>query len=409
MAQPARRPWTRRRIVLLAAVLLLAAAGTAAALWAIGVFRHGSTSGASACRSAPASTTPQPSGIFAPSPTAPPAPQPPPVAAAKHYEYVFPGGGVDVYDADAGWKLVKHVDLPTTDGVRGVAVGAPESMLYVSHGGDGGFYHDGSLLKYDLARDQIVWNVGYNHGIDSFSITPDGNRIYMPDGEISGDSTWCVVDTANGAEIGRIDGGNGPHNTVVSASGQHVYFGGRFDDHLIVADTSTGKVTGRIGPLRQDLRPFAISADERYAFTTASDYIGFQVSDISARRVLYSVSVPGFRRDPPPALDAPSHGISLSPDEREVYVVDQPNSYVHVFDVTGLPAAAPRKVADIALRSPLGEGMEKGCAYDCEKFSWLQHSLRPPQVGMSILLRFMPRRAGRSVGGGPRGCSLVWR
>ena len=39
----------------------------------------------------------------------------------------------------------------------------------------------------------------------------------------------------------------------------------------------------------------------------------------------------------------------------------------------------------------------------------LRRRLRPPQVGMSILLRFMPRRAGRSVGGGPRGCSLVWR
>ncbi len=33
--------------------------------------------------------------------------------------------------------------------------------------------------------------------------------------------------------------------------------------------------------------------------------------------------------------------------------------------------------------------------------------LRPPQVGLSILLRFMPRRVGRSVGGGLRGWSLV--
>src|SRR5664280_1865040 len=45
----------------------------------------------------------------------------------------------------------------------------------------------------------------------------------------------------------------------------------------------------------------------------------------------------------------------------------------------------------------------------CPLSSSSLHRLRPPQVGMSILLRFMPRRAGRSVGGGPRGCSLVWR
>ena len=36
-------------------------------------------------------------------------------------------------------------------------------------------------------------------------------------------------------------------------------------------------------------------------------------------------------------------------------------------------------------------------------------SLRPPQVGLSIVFRFMPRRAGRSVGGGLRGWSLGLR
>ena len=32
-----------------------------------------------------------------------------------------------------------------------------------------------------------------------------------------------------------------------------------------------------------------------------------------------------------------SHGISLTPDERQLWVIDAPNSYVHAFDVTRLP------------------------------------------------------------------------
>lgn len=359
----------RRRTTLIISVLavLLVAAGAVA--WATGLFR-----------STPApSSAPTPSPVLpataSPTTSASPVPAPTAVGATSHYEYVFPDGGMDVYDADAGWKLVKHVDLPTRDGVRGAGIGVPTAMAYISHGGDGGFHGNGSLLAYDLVAERIVYDVAYGHGIDSFSVTPDGTRIYMPDGELTQDTNWYVIDAATGKETGRLQGGKGPHNTVVSSSGQHVYLGGRFDDHLIEADTATGQVIKRIGPLRQDVRPFAISTDERYAFTTASDHLGFQVSDVASGRVLHDVPVTGFHRDPPFAVSGSSHGITVSPDSRELYVVDQPNSYVHVFDITGLPAAAPRRVADIALDPPLGSGVSTNCAYDCQKESWLQHSM----------------------------------
>src|SRR5690242_11082418 len=38
-----------------------------------------------------------------------------------HYEYVFPDGGMDVYDIDHNFSLVEHVSLPTSAGGRGVA------------------------------------------------------------------------------------------------------------------------------------------------------------------------------------------------------------------------------------------------------------------------------------------------
>jgi hypothetical protein len=37
---------------------------------------------------------------------------------------------------------------------------------------------------------------------------------------------------------------------------------------------------------------------------------------------------------------------------KEVYVRDSPNSYLHVYDITGLPGSAPKQVADISLQSP---------------------------------------------------------
>jgi len=54
-------------------------------------------------------------------------------------------------------------------------------------------------------------------------------------------------------------------------------------------------------------------------------------------------------------------------------VIDQPNSYAHVFDVSGLPASAPIQIADIPL-APM-TGTQAGCSYDCLREGWLQHSL----------------------------------
>src|SRR5439155_4509064 len=71
----------------------------------------------------------------------------------------------------------------------------------------------------------------------------------------------------------------------------------------------------------------------------------------------------------------PSHGISLSPDDRELYLVDTANSYVHVFDVSGLPQVAPVRVASIKLSRGFS-GEESGCGKGwCGRISWLRHSL----------------------------------
>jgi hypothetical protein len=109
--------------------------------------------------------------------------------------------------------------------------------------------------------------------------------------------------------------------------------------------------------------------------TTATGVLGFQVSSIRTGRVLYSAGFgPRFRYDPATfAPSAPSHGISLAPNQRTVWVIDAPNDYVHVFNVAGLPSRGPRRTADIRLRHRL-TGTEAGCSYDCARDGWLLHS-----------------------------------
>jgi len=292
----------------------------------------------------------------------------------RHFEYVLPDDGIRVYDIDRGHRLVQRITLPQARAIRGVVASPATHTLYVSYGGDGGVRGNGSMLAYDLLRDRVLWQRDYEHGIDSMAISPNGATIYMPDGELSSRPLWHVIDAATGTATTTISAGAGPHNTIVGLDGKYVYLGGRNHNALMVASTASGRAVREIGPLESGVRPFTINGAQTLAFTTATGFLGFQVGSITSGSVLYTVTFPGFSYDPERfSPTAPSHGISLSPDEREVYVLDAPNGYVHVFDVTGLPTSPPRRLADVKLVHPL-TGEESPCVYDCERDGWLQHS-----------------------------------
>jgi hypothetical protein len=300
-------------------------------------------------------------------------PSPARAGRLHHYEYVFPDGSIDVYDMDNRGALVKTVRVPTSAGVRGTVASAVTGMLYISYGSDKG--SGGSMLKYNLMTDQVVWTKQYPFGVDSMSISPDGNTIYMPTGELVSKGLWEVIDANSGNVSASMDSrGTGPHNTVVSPDGARVYLGPRYTNYLVVASTRTNQVIRNIGPVggTGGIRPFTINGAQRLIFITLSGFLGFQVGDIGTGRILYTVPVQGFPTAGG-AASAPSHGISLSPDEREIYLMDSINSYVHVFDITGLPKSAPRQVANIQLVGTLS-GHESPCAYDCLKDGWLHHS-----------------------------------
>jgi DNA-binding beta-propeller fold protein YncE len=294
----------------------------------------------------------------------------------RHLEYVLVDGSLYVYDSDHGQRLLGVHPLPGIAGIRGAGADLATHMLLVSYGDDEGPGHSGALAAYDLLTGTVAWTVHYESGIDSFAVSRDGRRIYMPDGELSPDGVWAVLDARTGKRIASISAGAGPHNTVAGLGGRNVYLGPRNDRYLFVASTATDRIVRRIGPLYSGVRPFTVNGRETLAFTTATGLLGFQVSSIRTGHVLYTE---GFGRrftwDPATfAPSAPSHGISLSPDERRLWVVDAPNSYVHVFDVSGLPRHRPRMAASIALPHPF-IGEQSDCSYDCARDGWLQNSL----------------------------------
>lgn len=286
-------------------------------------------------------------------------------AVTRHFEYVVANGGLYVYSIDRGNRLVETVSLPQIgSSVHGVVANPRTRRLYIAYGNQGP--PGGGLLAYDLSHGRALWHRNYRFGIDSMAISPNGRWIYMPAGEGTTSGLWRIVAASNGRPTGQtIAGPAGAHNTIMGPGGRYVYLGGVHYPYLEVASTATQAVVRKIGPLNGlGVRPFTINGSQTLAFTTATSFLGFQVSSITTGKVLYTVPVQGFTFNPAKfgATHTPDHGISLSPDERELYLIDIPNGYVHVFDVSGLPARAPRQVANIKL------------AHKAPVHGWLQHS-----------------------------------
>lgn len=290
-----------------------------------------------------------------------------------HLEYVFGFNAIYVYNREEEFKLVKTIPFPQGEGgVRGVMVYPPAHTLYVSYGGDGGPEGGGSVLAYNLVTEKLVWTVKVSTGIDSGVVSPDGKLLYIPTGENNTSGIWNILSTENGAIVGTIQGGANAHNTVISRNGRYVYLAGRDYNYLDVYETTTGKVIRSIGPMVEGVRPFTVNGSNTLSFTTATHFDGFQISSITTGKVLYTISfgpVPGNLPD-----TAPSHGISLSPNEKELYVVDDVNKEVQIWDVAGASeGVAPTRIGVIPVAGL--EGSITPCAYDCQRGGWLQRSL----------------------------------
>ncbi len=321
---------------------------------------QGSSSGGNATSSTRTSTTTAPattgsigastSGGSSGSSTAAP-------ESVQHYEYVFPPYEMDVYDLDHGFAQVESVPMPEAAAFRGVVASPATGQLFVSYGSFGG--PGGQLSQYDLATNELVWSQTYDFGIDSMSLTPDGKTLYMPTGWSSPGGLWEVLAAATGEPVSSINtSGTGPHNTIVSLDGSKVAMGPGYSDYLFVADTRTNALVSAVGPLADGVRPFTLNGKATLAFMTTTGFLGFYVGDLATGQILYTVPVPGFTS----TAVSTSHGISLSPDETELYLIDYGNNYVHVFDPTGLPGAIPVDIADIKLQTPMTDE------------GWLQHT-----------------------------------
>ena len=274
--------------------------------------------------------------------------------------YVTDRSGISVYDIDHEHKLIRKINVPDSGDYKGICASPQLNRLYVtSHTRD-------ELICIDLSNDQVVWRKKLGKYADSMWTTPDGMRLYLP---FRDEIDWKVVDARDGSVLAKIDTERGkryevdpiadigPHNTWINPAGTRVYMEVLTVNYVYVADMQGNQILGKIGPFAKGVRPFAVSDDEKYLYANVDGLLGMEIAQISADhksgKVIHRVETqtPADRmKDVPPPPHKPhstaSHGINISPDQKEVWVVDGVYGYVYVFDVTSLP---PRQTQAVPL------------------------------------------------------------
>jgi hypothetical protein len=269
------------------------------------------------------------------------------VAAPGIRDYLEYGGhGLLVFDIDHGHKLIKRI--PTAglkpdgkpDNVKGVCASAATGRIYVGT--------TTTLTSLDLVSEKILWERTYEGGCDRMAIAPDGRTIYLPSFE---KDHWNVVEALDGSVLARITPKSGSHNTVYGLDGSHAYLAGLKSPMLTVADASKHRAERVVGPFSAPIRPFTINGRQTLCFVNVNGLLGFEIGDLSTGKMLHRVEVAGFKAGPVKRHGCPSHGIGLTPDEKEIWVVDGFNKRLHIFDATVMP---PKQVASLEVREEPG-------------------------------------------------------
>ena len=260
-------------------------------------------------------------------------------SAGGQFSSEMNGVGIVVLDVDRNFEFVKRIptwSIPASmspEEVSGVAASHATNMMYVAT--------RGRLAAFDLGNDQKVWENTYGGTCcERPEVTPDGKTLVV--GSDLKDF-WYVIDAQSGTLKGKIQAPKSmfAHNMALSADGNTVFMAPN-GVTMTVGDVPSMKAIKTI-TFSDHVRPFVINHDATRVYANLNNLLGFEIADVKTGEVIKRIEAPAEMWKPQWGdlskhffgHGCPSHGIALTPDESEIWVVDNINYGVLVYDNTG--------------------------------------------------------------------------
>ena len=244
--------------------------------------------------------------------------------------YVTNSMGHDITVIDlASLKAVESLEVGKHP--HGVAARADGRVLYVT------IESERNLKVIDTATDRVAAVMPLGGLPNQCAVTPDGRMVAVP---IRDGNRVELVDTEQKRVVKSLPV-NVPHNCLNAGSNEHMFVTSMGDDKVYLIDLRTMSYAAEL-PVGGIPRPIAVSADERTMYVALSDFHGFVIADIPARKVVRRIELPPAPHNTNPLEPhTETHGLALAPSGRELWVTSLGDDSMYVFD-TGTQQLSPK-------------------------------------------------------------------
>lgn len=238
-------------------------------------------------------------------------------------------GGVRLYAVDR-YEGVRRLDPHTLEvldvidtGPRphGIVASPDGRLLYVT------LEVSNEVVKVDVETHEILARAAVGPVPNEPALSADGRYLFVPQRGADGAD---VVDTETMTVVKTLPAGAQGHNAYLSADGRRVYSTSMGEDLISVIDVSSLEIERRI-PVGGVPRPVALTRDGRLAYVALSGLIGYVTVDLESDEIVHRVELPIPPDTAPPPLDTYTHGVLLTPDQRELWLAAYATGKVYAY------------------------------------------------------------------------------
>jgi YVTN family beta-propeller protein len=248
------------------------------------------------------------------------------MAEAQHKQTVS-----KLYVTNSEGDNIHVVDLKTFQVIREIKTGAQPHGAAASADGRWVFTSvegDNTLKIIDTATDKIVKTIPLSERPNQCAVTPDGRFAGVP---IRGGDSVDIVDVTLGKIIKNLPV-KVPHNCYNAGNKDHLFVTSMGDHKVNWIDLKTLNYIAEI-PVGGVPRPLAVTRNEKTLYCALSDLHGFVIADIPQRKVVQKIHLPELPDSVKfPVPHTPTHGLELTPDEKELWVTSCGTDTVYMFD-----------------------------------------------------------------------------
>ena len=250
---------------------------------------------------------------------------------------------VNALAADRGARMLLYVDNSLGDDISVVDLGTLKVVDTIKVGNqphalcapaDGRrlfttIESENNLKIIDTLTGKITATIPVTGKPNECASTPDGRYVGVP---IRDGDTLDIVDTQQ-KKVVKVLPVKTPHNCFNTGNNNDIYVSSMGSNEIEVVDLKKMDYSARI-PTGGIPRPYAVSTDEKRLYTALTNLHGFTIADIPSRKVIERVELP-----PAPPLDCPlevntpTHGLALSPDDKQLWVTSLADGGIYVYDI----------------------------------------------------------------------------